>query len=81
MSEPVAEPRVVVQRVRRADAGEIVAANRENVTYHAPWVSPATDRTAFDVWFARTTTGANVSLVARERATDELVGSSTSTRS
>jgi len=74
MSEPIVEPRVVVQRVRRADAGEIVAANRENVAYHAPWVSPAADRAAFDVWFARTISGANVSLLARERATNDLVG-------
>ncbi|HTD38734.1 MAG TPA: GNAT family N-acetyltransferase [Candidatus Limnocylindrales bacterium] len=74
MSEPIAELRVVVHRVRRADAGEIIAANRENVAYHAPWVSAATDRAAFDVWFARTVTGANVSLLARERTTNELVG-------
>ena len=74
VSEAIAEPRVLVQRVRRADADEIVAANRENVPYHAPWVSPATDRAAFDRWFARTITGANVSLLARERATNELVG-------
>ena len=74
MSEPIAELRVVVQRLRRVDADEILAANRENVAYHAPWVSPATDHAAFDLSFARTITGANVSLVARERATNELVG-------
>jgi ribosomal-protein-alanine N-acetyltransferase len=66
--------RVSVRRVRRGDADEIVAANREDAAYHAPWVSPATDRAAFDAWFARTVTGANVSLVARERATNGLVG-------
>jgi ribosomal-protein-alanine N-acetyltransferase len=66
--------RVTVRRVRRADADEIISANRENAAYHAPWLSPATDHAAFDAWFARTVTGANVSLVARERATDDLVG-------
>jgi [ribosomal protein S5]-alanine N-acetyltransferase len=66
--------RVVIRRVLRADADEIVAANRENAGYHAPWVSPATDRAAFDAWFARSITGANVSLVAHERATNDLVG-------
>jgi ribosomal-protein-alanine N-acetyltransferase len=65
---------IVLRRVRRADADEIVAANRENAAYHAPWVSPATDRAAFDAWFARSITGANVSLVAHERATNALVG-------
>ncbi|HEX3464535.1 MAG TPA: GNAT family N-acetyltransferase [Candidatus Elarobacter sp.] len=63
-----------MRRVRRADAEEIVAANRENAAYHAPWITTATDRAAFDLWFARTITGANVSLLARERATNELVG-------
>jgi [ribosomal protein S5]-alanine N-acetyltransferase len=66
--------RVTVRRVRRADADELVAANRENAAYHAPWVSTATDRAAFDAWFARIVTGANLSLIARERATNDLVG-------
>lgn len=67
-------PDVALRRVRRADAAEIVAANRENVAYHAPWITAATDPAAFDQWFARTITGANVSLIAHERATGDLVG-------
>jgi [ribosomal protein S5]-alanine N-acetyltransferase len=74
MAETHAESRVAVRRIRRADADEIITANRADIEYHAPWVSPATDAAAFDLWFARTVTGANVSLIARERATNDLVG-------
>jgi [ribosomal protein S5]-alanine N-acetyltransferase len=69
-----APARVALRRLRRSDADAIVAANRENAAHHAPWVSPATDRAAFDLWFARTVTGATVTLVAHEHATGELVG-------
>jgi ribosomal-protein-alanine N-acetyltransferase len=65
---------VIVRRVRRADAAELIAANRENVEYHAPWLSAFTDQAGFDLWFARGITGANVSLIARERETNDLVG-------
>jgi [ribosomal protein S5]-alanine N-acetyltransferase len=65
---------VIVERVRRGDAAELIAANRDNVHYHAPWIAPFTDETGFDQWFARGITDANVSLVARERTTRELVG-------
>jgi ribosomal-protein-alanine N-acetyltransferase len=64
----------MVERVRRADAADLIAANRENVGYHAPWITAFTDQAAFDQWFARAITGPNVSLVARERSTRELVG-------
>jgi len=73
-AEPAAMSRVVVRRLRRADADELIAAHRENREYHAPWVEPFTDQAGFDQWFARTIAGANVSLVARERGTNDLVG-------
>jgi ribosomal-protein-alanine N-acetyltransferase len=66
--------RVIVQRVRRADAVELVAANRENAGYHAPWVAPFTEPAGFESWFARSTIGPNVALLAREAATSDLVG-------
>jgi ribosomal-protein-alanine N-acetyltransferase len=66
--------RVVVERVRLADAAELIAANRENADYHAPWESAFTDQEGFDRWFARSTTAANVLLIARERATNDIVG-------
>ncbi len=65
---------VDVQRVRRADAAELIAANRDGVAYHAPWVSAFMDHDGFETWFARGVTGANVSLVAREGAGGALVG-------
>jgi ribosomal-protein-alanine N-acetyltransferase len=65
---------VDVQRVRRADAAELIAANRENVAYHAPYITTFTDQAGFDAWFARGVTGANVQLVARERPSGALVG-------
>lgn len=65
---------VEVRRVRRSDAAELIAANRENVAYHAPWVTGFTDQAGFDAWFARGVTGANVSLIARERPGGALVG-------
>jgi len=63
-----------VQRAQRADAAELIAANRENVEYHAPWITAFTDQAGFDLWFARGVTGANVSLIARERESHDLVG-------
>ena len=66
--------RVLVRRTRRADADDLIAANRENVDYRAPWVTTFTDQAGFDRWFARGLTGATVSLVAREASTGELVG-------
>ena len=65
---------VEVQRVRRADAAELIAANRASVAYHAPWITGFADQAGFDAWFARGITGANVSLVARERPGGAIVG-------
>ena len=65
---------VDVRRARRADAAELIAANRENVAYHAPWLTAFTDQAGFDAWFARAVTGPHVSLIARERSGGALVG-------
>jgi len=76
LSEPaaVSESRVVLARVRRADADELIALNRESVDYHEPWETAFKDRAHFDRWFERSITGRHVSLIARERATNEVVG-------
>ena len=66
--------RVVVERTRRRDADELLALNRANTAYHAPWVTTWTDRDAFEAWFAKMVVGPNVSLLARERATNDVVG-------
>jgi ribosomal-protein-alanine N-acetyltransferase len=65
---------VDVQRVRRADAAELIAANRDSVEYHAPWITGFTDQAGFDAWFARGVVGPNVSLIARERPGGAVVG-------
>jgi ribosomal-protein-alanine N-acetyltransferase len=65
---------VDVQRARRTDAAELIAANRENVAYHAPWFSSFTDQVGFDAWLARGVMGPHVQLVARERPSGALVG-------
>jgi ribosomal-protein-alanine N-acetyltransferase len=72
--EDAAPARVVVRRVRRADAAELIALNRENVAYHAPWEKGFTDQARFDAWFERGLTGPHVSLIAREAATNDIVG-------
>ncbi len=65
---------VNIARVRRADATELIAANRAATAYHAPWVQPFVDEAGFEAWFAGNLSGANVALVGRERERGELVG-------
>ena len=65
---------VDVRRVQRADAAELIAANRASVAYHAPWISGFADQAGFDAWFGRGVAGAHVSLIARERAGGAIVG-------
>ena len=72
--DEVTAARVLVRRVRRADAAELIALNRENVEYHAPWEKGFADQAGFDAWFARSVTGATVSLLAREAATNQIAG-------
>ncbi|RAS26450.1 GNAT family N-acetyltransferase [Paraburkholderia bryophila] len=65
---------VRLSRASRADAADLIAANRANQHYHLPWVASFTDQAGFDGWFSRTLTGPNVGLVAREIASNEIVG-------
>jgi len=63
-----------ISRVIRADAAELIAANRLSQEYHLPWVTSFTDQAGFDAWFARCLTGPCVGLIAREVATNNVVG-------
>lgn len=63
-----------LSRVTRADAPDLIAANRENQSYHLPWVASFTDEAGFDAWFVRGLTGPNVNLLAREAASNRVVG-------
>lgn len=65
---------IELSRATRADAAELIAANRENQSYHRPWSAPFTDPSGFENWYARSLTGANVGLVVRESATKDIVG-------
>ena len=71
---PVSESPVVLARVRHTDADELIALNLESIDYHEPWETAFKDRAAFDRWFEHSLTGAHVFLIARERATNEVVG-------
>lgn len=66
--------KIHLNRVARSDAKDLIAANRESQSHHLPWVASFTDQAGFDGWFSRTLVGANVGLVAREAATNEIVG-------
>jgi ribosomal-protein-alanine N-acetyltransferase len=63
-----------LSRVIRADAADLIAANSASQEYHLPWVTSFTDQARFDNWFARGLTGPNVGLVAREVASNKVVG-------
>ncbi len=63
-----------LSRVTRADASDLIAANRASQEYHRPWVASFTDQAGFDTWFARGLTGPSVGLVAREERSNGIVG-------
>ena len=60
--------------VTPADAADLIAANVASQAHHLPWVTSFTDQAGFDTWFARGLTGPNVSLVAREAVSNQIVG-------
>jgi [ribosomal protein S5]-alanine N-acetyltransferase len=65
---------VTLARAAQADRVELIRANQESRVHHLPWVDPFTDDAGFDAWFARSLTGANVGLVARDTETAGIVG-------
>jgi ribosomal-protein-alanine N-acetyltransferase len=65
---------IQLSRVIRADAADLIAANLASQDYHLPWVTSFTDQTGFDNWYARGLVGPNVGLVAREAASNKVVG-------
>ncbi|MFL9873039.1 GNAT family N-acetyltransferase [Paraburkholderia megapolitana] len=65
---------VRLSRATRADAADLIAANSASREYHLPWVTSFNDQSGFDNWFARGLTGPNVGLVAREAASNRVVG-------
>lgn len=65
---------VTVRPVRWADGSDLIRANFESRSYHAPWVQPFLDRDGFENWFGQLLTGPNVSLIAHEEQTGGIVG-------
>jgi ribosomal-protein-alanine N-acetyltransferase len=65
---------VTLARMRRSDAPDLIAGNLASRAHHQPWVSPPADQAGFDAWFAKTLTGPNVALVAREAESGTLAG-------
>lgn len=65
---------IQLTRATRADATDLISANRANQDYHLPWVTSFTDQTGFDAWFTRCEAGPNVGLIARERVSGQIVG-------
>ena len=63
-----------LSRATPADAADLIAANIASRAHHLPWVTSFTDQAGFDTWFARGLTGPNVGLVAREAASNQVVG-------
>jgi [ribosomal protein S5]-alanine N-acetyltransferase len=66
--------RIRLARVTPADAADLIAANCASRSHHLPWVAAPTDQAGFDQWYARTLSGPNLSLIARESASGEVVG-------
>lgn len=65
---------IQIHRVIGHDAAELIAANLASQKYHFPWVTPFIDQTGFDNWFSHTLTGPNIGFVARELASNKVVG-------
>ena len=65
---------ILLHRVTPTDAPDLIAANLANQDYHLPWVTSFTGQGGFDAWFGRSVSGPNVSLIAREAATNAIVG-------
>jgi [ribosomal protein S5]-alanine N-acetyltransferase len=67
-------PRVTIARGALTDREELIRANQDSRAHHLPWAEPFTDDAGFDAWFVRSMTGPNVGLVAREIASERVVG-------
>ncbi|BAK82868.1 N-acetyltransferase [Komagataeibacter medellinensis] len=65
---------ISLSKVCRKDADDLVKANIESRSYHAPWVQPFITREGFDTWFDEQVSGANIGFIARELDTGGIVG-------
>lgn len=66
--------RVTVRPVRWTDGPDLIRANFESRSYHAPWVQPFLDRNGFENWWGKLLTWPNISLIAHEDQTGGIIG-------
>ena len=71
MSDPA---RVTLACAAQSDRADLLRANQDSRALHLPWVEPFIDDAGFDAWFARSLTGPNIGLIAREAASARIVG-------
>ena len=64
---------VRIAPVTYEDGPDLIAANRDSVEWHQPWVQTFIDRPGFEDWFDRQDEN-NVSLIARSLKTGAVVG-------
>ncbi|WP_246103216.1 GNAT family N-acetyltransferase [Rhizobium straminoryzae] len=75
MTQPLpAAEAIDLRPVLRSDAADLLAANVQSLWHHRPWVMPPTDEAGFEAWYGQVMTGANVSLIARLAATQQIIG-------
>jgi len=67
-------PDILLRPLAREDAAELIAGHLASQAYHAPWAKPFTDAAGFEARYAKQVTGAHVILVAREAASQRIVG-------
>lgn len=66
--------RVVIDYTRPQDGAELIAANLASLELHEPWVSPCRDWASFQAYLARCDGDRSVGFIARERASNRIVG-------
>ena len=67
-------PAVLIRSITRSDSHRLICLNRENRSYHRPWVHPFTEETGFEDWFSGLVTGGSVGLIAEDSASGGIVG-------
>lgn len=65
---------VIIDHVRAQDGAELITANLASLALHEPWVSPCRDWASFQAYLARCDGTRSIGFIARERASNRIVG-------
>jgi ribosomal-protein-alanine N-acetyltransferase len=65
---------IIIKPAVKSDAADLIQANINSRSYHAPWTQPFTDIGGFDEWFSGLGSGTNVGLIARDLQSGGIVG-------